>query len=312
MLCPPPTCTSTQCVGCCAGAGARARLVADADTLPATPCLPACRFQAVEQELLLLKDRVQLQDQKQQQQQLEHERELEAARTREREQREKEREREAREREQERDGEGQGEAGRKRDRGAGSELQGHAGGVKAARDARSDAAHSAGAADAGGQRAARGKEPLAAEADPYVTGVQGVPQRRADGGGYGIGHGSGAATAQGVCAERDAAAWEMEQIDRCAVLTNTSAERLRVVKALLSAWYVAPALLLQRSYSLCVATVQPVAICCHLFAPSSLCLCAPKFAARARQRRAKDACRAAKDECRACRAVPAGTTVEGG
>jgi hypothetical protein len=222
-------------------------------------CLPCCA-KAMERELQQLRDKAQ----QQQQQQLERERELEAFRTREREQREKEIEREGgRERggEEEREGGGQGEAGRKREREAASELQGHAGGLKAARDASCETAHGAGAVEKGGERAAAGgKLPHDAEAGRCEDGSEGVWSKWAGAGGPGMERGHGAAAGHGVCAERDKGAWEMEQVQRSAVLTNTSAERLRVVKALLSAWYVYARILSSRMRALCVATLRSFAL----------------------------------------------------
>ena len=221
--------------------------------------------QAIEKELQHLKDKV-----VQQQQQLERERELEVARSRERKQREKEREQE-RERERERERAREKESARESERGAGHKRQsdasvhdrdattGEGGGID-----RGGGGAGAGSEEMGGRRVENKiqsvlsssieKERGGAAGSVDVSGEVGSGSGR-----RGIGGREGKEVKCDVKAEEDATdvriagggrgpdgggwgGWEMECMDRSAVLTNSSAERLRIVKALLSAWCVSVSL----------------------------------------------------------------------
>ena len=193
----------------------------------------------VGRELQQLKDRAQ----QQQQQQLELQRELETLRARERERRDWERERD--QHQQSEQGERERNAGQKRERSAASELgHGTTGEGKtnwafdgcrnreAAFPSRSDKGGCAGLRSteevltkAGGpcatERSLEGGEKMG-DCKEVEVAPAGTP---ADHGGWRVEENGGGA---GV--------WDVERMERSAVLTNLSAERLRIVNALLSAW----------------------------------------------------------------------------
>ena len=199
-------------------------------------------IQAMERELQQLRDKT-----IQQQKQIELQREQEAVRTREWERQERDKEQEmerekerekVKEREKERERER--EVGRKRNRDSDTDVESIVSSSKGAKGV------DIGASDNTDRQTIRGRGKDASDSGSCAGGDEGGPggvREKRDI--QEVGHNS---TTHASCTKGDFTAasasvpaadgelgWEVEHMDRSAVLTNASAERLRIVKALLSA-----------------------------------------------------------------------------